>query len=198
MIIHIISPPSIKIYNWIKDNLKNAIVFDIDNIYSILMEKIEKKHIDTETKVLMSFIKKNLSDLFQKEIDMIIEHSNKKKKNVIFIGINTPDPRLEIRSYEMFVKVFRIELHAEYKYYIDLSTKQLVKHIFSRILKETLNNVDNIIENTLKTPTKTFKINLKEYITDAIEWKRIYTINETGYKFVDLTKLRYELIKLLK
>lgn len=149
MIVHITGAPGSGksiIGKWIQDNY-DIVVFDIDNLYHDFIAKKEKSN---ET---IGQFKKNIGVELQNYIDKII----KKYDDIIFVGLNYPDPRIQFRGREIFVEPFKVNLNADYNIYIDIRISQIVKQKFKRTLVETIDNIDNVFEEISKQKERYLK-----------------------------------------
>lgn len=188
MIIHISGAPGSgksTLGKWIKNNYENVYVKDIDNLYH---EFIASKEKSNET---LELIKKNFVKYFQNYIDRYIDNHN--DKDIVFVGLNYPDPRIEFRGDEIFVKEHFYNLHSDYNFYIDPPVYQHLKQKFKRTLKEILDDFDNVFDDILHD--NIFKINFKEWIKENNEWKELYL--EHQYKMMNKEKIIQALNKLL-
>lgn len=174
MIIHISGAPGsgkTTIGEWIKTNFKNVKVFDIDDLYWDFIGKREKKFDN------INLFKKNFAKDMQSYVDKIIDKHQ--DTNIIFVGLNYPDPRIEYKEKETFVKPFKIDTKADYKFYIDLPAEQIVKQKIKRDLNEIIDDIDDFMEEHKK---EKFEINLKEYYQEVLFWKKMFA--KDGYDMV--------------
>lgn len=189
MIIHISGAPGsgkTTIGNWIQNNFKNTIVHDIDDLYNKIIMKKSKENIKNFSKTIVTD--------FQKYIDNII--SRNKNKNLVFVGLNYPDPRIELHNKEIFLKPFKLNMRSDYNFYIDIPIHQIIKQYFKRTLAETLQDSDNILEEIMKNKEKKYEIDLNDVISDTIEWKKMF--KKDNYIMIGYEPLKNRLAKLLK
>ena len=162
MIIHISGAPGSgksTLGQYIKKNYKNIIVYDLDDLYHTMIKKMENQSLE--------IFKKNLRIEFQKYVDKLIKNN----ENICFVGLNYPDPRISYKEKEVFVRPFKVEIHADHKFYIDIPIKQIVKQKFRRTLNETLEDIDHVLDDILKSKRKVFDLHVGEWVSDSAEWK---------------------------
>lgn len=186
MIIHISGAPGsgkTTLGQWIKKNYKNIVVYDLDDLYHKVIKKIEN--------LSQEIFKKYLRNEFQKYVDKLIKNN----KNICFVGLNYPDPRISYKGREIFVKPFKVEINANHKFYIDIPIKQIVKQKFMRTLSETLEDTDHILDDIIMSKKKVFELHIGEWISDSMEWKIMF--QEEGYLLLNHDKIKSKIENLL-
>jgi uridine kinase len=191
MIIHISGAPGsgkTTIGNWVRKNFKNVLVYDIDNLYHDYLHLKEKNNSPVIT------LKQDISTEMQKYIDMIIDKH--KTKKIVFVGLNYPDPRIQYKNKEVFLEPFSLNMHAGHEFYLDIPSNQIIKQRLIRTLKESIENVDNILGELAKAKKEKFQIDIGRWMSDNKEWKK--TFKKRGYTMIQTDKLKETLKKLLK
>jgi adenylate kinase family enzyme len=188
MIIHIAGPPGSgksTLGNYFRDNYKVK-VFDIDEIYMNILFKLDKNKDITE-----AYLKKNLQQVVQNQIDKLIKKHNK----IIFVGLNFPDPHVEFRGKMISVKPYKIEIPTTNKFFIDIDDKTLAKQLLKRELQWLLEDDEYFMEY-FNGALKKKKLVIDMHLDDNKFWKSMYK-NEDNYKFLDKEKIKKQVDKLL-
>ncbi len=186
IIIHISGSPGsgkTTIGNKLKQHFKaKVVVKDLDDLFSEYMEAYTTK---------FNPIK------YQKFIDNFIE--NNRKKSIIFVGLNG----------EHLTKTF-YDIHADYKFFIDLPTEINLQRHFNRELNSWLNWMENrdraILFNQLlddeKEVINDLTNSLKRVLSISKQEKFIisfYKIYEKEkYEFMTSTRIFNKVLKLLE
>lgn len=193
MIIHIAGAPGSgksTLGVWIKNNYDKSkvIVFDIDDLYNNFIRAKEREAATLAT------IKKNWSKDMQKFIDEIVKKHQ--KSVLVFVGLNYPDPRIQFKNKEIFVKPFKLKLYADHKFYIDVPVKQLIEQRLTRVLNQLSKTDDARLKTMLKKNDKTIEVNIKEWVDDAKEWKS--TFAKGKYKMMGSSDIKKSLTNIVK
>lgn len=128
---------------------------------------------------------------YQKYIDDYVKNQ---KKPLVIVGLN---------DNPLGKKNIYYNVHAQYKYYIDLDDKEILKQKCSRLLNDI--QYDKIAMNDLINNNKTFiknitfginhECNLKDTIKANNKWKKDY--NKQKYKFMSRNKIYNKVSKLI-
>lgn len=186
MIIHISGPSgSGKTFlgNKLKEKFGNKVVVkDLDN----LRDEHIKKSYDTSKGWSVDEVK------YQKYIDDFIK---KQKKPIIFVGLN---------DNPMGIKKIYYDIHADYKYYIDIDDKEVLKQKCLRMLTEEIPNDKYAMKDLVDNNERFIKgmkhaieyaCNLKEIRKENNKWKKDY--KKMGYKFLSREEIFKNVSKLL-
>ncbi len=148
-----------------KNILKKYKIIDLDNLGHKILNKF------------------NNSDKLKKEFELTYQNKikdiNTKNKNVIYVGMHFPDPRMILNNKEVFIKPFELELHADLKLCLNPGLDIIVKQFLIRHIK----NTDNILTEK--------SINIKNIIEDTKYW--LFEYKKRNYKMLTSDKI----IKLL-
>jgi adenylate kinase family enzyme len=158
MLIHITGAPGAgktTLGNWIKSNFKVKVI-DIDDI---LDEFIAKR--------------KN-ADNFKKDLQSHFDNIIHKHKKLVLVGLNYPDPVVYIKGKEHHLRPFKINIDADYKFYLDTPLDTLIKQRFKRELIRAAEDSDELLKDILRQKKKVFEIDIQEWIDGAKEWRDMY------------------------
>lgn len=132
-------------------NNKKCTVYDIDDIYMHCV-----KHYVNKSK--KQFVKE-IASFAQKVIDRIVDS---KTTNIIFVGINYPDPRVIFHGKEIFLHPFKLNMHADYNIYLNVKSKVILERLKKR--EEKRNGDDSVVdEKEEKANIKWWKKKYKGY-----------------------------------
>jgi len=182
------------------------VVKDIDDLRQEFVKKYEKTNISL-TKFATYF-----ATLYQQFIDEFIEKN--KKKTIIFVGINTyiNGERLYLKKGKITPK-YLLDTHADYKFYISLSTNKIIQQRWNRDYDDFITNFcsymkrdkNKIYDMIIKDETKAKK-DIIEYITEIMSFQRIKKHTDRwnkfylkkGYKFMTRENIYKKIVLLLK
>ena len=196
MIIHISGPSGsgkTTLGNKIKEKLKNKIVVkDLDDLlFEFVMMKEKSKQ---NTSIILKKWKKE----YQKYIDNYIENQN---KSIIFVGLNTDFGRpLGFRNDKLKPPKAFYNIHADYKFYIDIPVNEILQQKFYRQVMKICNNKEEWFEKWLNYPDNTqqklnYLINISLWNKETEKWNKLY--KKKDYKFMNRENIFIEVIKLL-
>lgn len=182
-----------------------VIVKDLDDMREEYLLRKEKMNISFEN------FEKNYESDYQKFIDIFIKNNN---KPIIFVGLNTYilGENFHFKNTEGKYPNAIFNLHANYKYYIDIDPIVLLKQRFDR---EFINYIDwfsdwiksrkeilfdNLIMNESEARNDicaalTKIMNFSKIKDDIQKWDNFY--HKQGYIFLSSDKIYDEVIKIL-
>lgn len=148
---------------------------------------------------------KNFEEDYQKYIDDFIKEN--KKMNIIFVGINTfiQGEKQHFKGLDEEFPTVMFDLHADYKYYIDIPIDQIVKQKFNREISHFCDDKDRMFNNLLENQNRTQKniINNITHQTDIAnikkqteKWNKFY--KEKGYIFLSQDDIYKKIIEIIK
>jgi len=173
MIIHISGAPGsgkTTLGNIIKKKFKNVKVIDIDDVITKFMILKEKN-----SKTLNEF-KKDYAQECQKYLDKIITNTinNTKAKNIVFVGLNYPDPEIEFKNRTIHLKPYVLDVRADHKFFIDIDPIIIAKRFFLRSIERGIKDIDNLFNDAMDNNKQKFIIDIGEVIRDSNEWKEMF------------------------
>jgi hypothetical protein len=196
IIIHITGPCGAgKTYmgNKLQNYFKNKIVVkDLDELFDDFIQKYYRgiKEAFDETK-------------YQNYINAFI--NKYKKKPIIFVGLNDNKTNYYV-GYSGKIKDIYYNLHAQYKYYIDLDDnivakqkcKRLINHVIKNILDKSINLMIYETDDFLKIigPYIKNQCNINEIIKMNNRWKKDYM--RQGYKCLTRENIYKNILHILK
>jgi len=195
MIIHISGPSGsgkTTLGNKIKEKLRNKIVVkDLDDLlFEFVMMKEKSKQ---NTSIILKKWKKE----YQKYIDNYIENQN---KSIIFVGLNTDLGSFGFRNDKLKPPKAFYNIHADYKFYIDIPVNEILQQKFYRQVMKICNNKEEWFEKWLNYPDNTqqklnYLINISLWNKETEKWNKLY--KKKDYKFMNRENIFIEVIKLL-
>jgi len=195
MIIHISGPSGsgkTTLGNKIKEKLKNKIVVkDLDDLlFEFVMMKEKSKQ---NTSIILKKWKKE----YQKYIDNYIENQN---KSIIFVGLNTDLGSFGFRNDKLKPPKAFYNIHADYKFYIDIPVNEILQQKLYRQVMKICNNKEKWFEKWLNYPDKTqqtlnYDINISLWNKETKKWNKLY--KKKDYKFMNRENIFIEVIKIL-
>jgi len=195
MIIHISGPSGsgkTTLGNKIKEKLRNKIVVkDLDDLlFEFVMMKEKSKQ---NTSIILKKWKKE----YQKYIDNYIENQN---KSIIFVGLNTDLGSFGFRNDKLKPPKAFYNIHADYKFYIDIPVNEILQQKLYRQVIKICNNKEEWFEKWLNYPDNTqqklnYLINISLWNKETEKWNKLY--KKKDYKFMNRENIFIEVIKLL-
>ena len=195
MIIHISGPSGsgkTTLGNKIKEQFKSKII--VKDLDDLLFEFVMIKE---KSKYPVSTILKNWKEDYQKYIDKYIKNQN---KPIIFVGLNTDLGSLGFRNDKLKVPKAFYNVYANYKFYIDLPTHQILEQKFYRQVMKICNNKEKWFEKWINNPNKTqqklnYDINISLWNKETEKWNKLY--KKKNYNFMDKENIYNNIVKLL-
>ena len=164
------------------------IVKDIDDLR---VDFIKKYYGDNEWNVIDK-------DAYQEYIDKYITEQKKKEKPLIFVGLNTMP---------WWHKDLYYNFQPDYKFYIDIDTKKLIKQKCMRYLTQELKDIinDEIAMNDLMNNNKKFirlvcqgikrECDIKQITDESDKWKNDY--ESQGYTVLNSDEIYERVVNIL-
>jgi adenylate kinase family enzyme len=165
--------------NKLKEEYKNKVVIkDLDDLlFEFVIEKEKQKYSE-------KYILKNWKNDYQEYLDNFIDKQN---ENIIFVGLNQDIGSLGFRNKKITPPKAFYNVHADYKFYIDLPIEQILKQKFFRQISKIYNNKEKIFNKWLEYPDKTqskltYEINLSLWREETEKWNKLYKTKK--YEFM--------------
>ena len=196
MIIHISGPSGsgkTTLGNKLKEKFKNKIV--VKDLDDLLFEFVMIKE---KSKYPVSTILKNWKEDYQKYIDKYIKNQN---KPIIFVGLNIDMNRIiGFRKKELKPPKAFYNIHADYKFYIDLPIEQILQQKFFRQTQKICDNKEKMFEKWLINPNRVnyqleYLINISLWNKETEKWNKLY--KKKNYNFMDKENIYNNIVKLL-
>ena len=152
-----------------------------------------------KSKQRTSTILKNWKNDYQKYIDEFIE---KTKKPIIFVGLNIDMNRIiGFRKKELKPPKAFYNIHADYKFYIDLPLEQILQQKFFRQTQKICDNKEKMFEKWLINPNRVnyqleYLINITLWKKEIKKWNILYKTKK--YKFEKPDNIYNIIIKLFQ
>lgn len=172
-----------------------TILFDLDDILHKHIERLER------TKLKTSDIFTNFNSLHQNIIDEIIDKNS--SKNIIFVGLSFDLKHgrpVEFRDDTQFLHNLNYDVHADYKFYIDVPVNEHMRRLFDRSIDELCHDKDWYFQEWLKNPDEAIKmlnhsININHWVINRKKWDKLY--RQKGYIFMSPKELQAKVLNIL-
>jgi len=117
-------------------------------------------------------------------------------KSIIFVGLNTDLGSLGFRNDKLKPPKTFYNIHADYKFYIDILVNEILQQKFYRQVMKICNNKEKWLNYPDKTQQKlNYDINISLWNKETEKWNKLY--KKKDYKFMNRENIFIEVIKLL-